>query len=136
MWQDRVKGIFFTEIRDDKIIETTKISDIKKIDIFEEPLRLASTLKITSDKYGNAYALWAQNTGRDYQLFFKARINGKWMDEIVINRGSGYIKLPDIKVDNMGTIHISYTKSINPNEPRRTIGVGKYGCFYLKLERG
>lgn len=134
LWQDRDKGIFFAEILDGRVTETTKISGLKKVEISQEPLNMASTLKIASDKDGNAYALWAQNSGNDYKLFLKTRINGKWSEEIVINSGSGYLKLPDMEVDTNGAIHITYTKPVNPNEVRRTIGVGPYGCYYLKLE--
>jgi hypothetical protein len=73
--------------------------------------------------------IWLQNSGENYELYFKARIEGKWSSEIVINQGPGYLKLPDMKVDEKGKVHITFIKSINPNEPR-----GKYGCFYMNLE--
>lgn len=131
LWQDIREGIFFSEIRNGIRIETLKISDIKKMDIpSQEPLPAASTIKVASDNSGNVYALWTKNSGKDYTLYFKARIGGQWKPEVIINQGPGYLKLPDMKIDKEGRVHITYIKSINPNEPH-----GKYGCFYIKLEQ-
>ena len=130
LWQDVKNGIFVAEVRDGKKNDVIKISDMKKADISGEPLWFASTIRVASDNNGNVYALWAQNTGRSYQLYFRSRIHGKWMKEITISRGNGYLQLPDMKVDKAGKIHITYIKSMNADEPH-----GKYGCFYMKIER-
>jgi hypothetical protein len=129
LWQDREKGIFFLELNNGNKIELTQISDGKEID-FIQPLAVASTAKVAADNYGNAYVLWIQNSGCDYKLYFKARIGGRWTKEQAINQGSGYLKLPDMKVDHEGIVHITYIRSLDPHKP-----LGKYGCFYLKLKR-
>lgn len=132
LWQDFENGVHFAELYDDKKPAITKISDIKKFNkINEEPLVRASTVKVASDTSNNAYALWTQNNGRDYQLFFKARINGQWSSELIINKGPGFLKLPDMKVDKKGIVHIIYIKSMEQND----LKYGKYGCYYMKLEK-
>jgi hypothetical protein len=132
LWQDFEKGIYFAELYDEKKSEITKISDSKKFNMInEEPLVRASTVKVASDTSGNAYVLWTQNNGRDYQLFFKARINGQWSSELIINKGTGFLKLPDMKVDKDGFIHITYIKSMDEHD----LKYGKYGCYYMKLEK-
>lgn len=132
LWQDRAKGIFFSEINNGEKIELTQIGSTKDINHI---IPLASTIKVTADNDGNAYALWAENSwidfkSYDYKLQFRARINGQWMPQQTINQGSGVVKVPDMKVDKEGTVHITYIKSMSENVP-----YGKYGCFYMKLER-
>lgn len=134
LWHDTEKGLFFSEIRDGEIVEVDVISDMKTKAIFQDPFSMASTVRISSDNNGNSYAIWAQNSGHDYKLLFRAKKDGKLTETITINSGKGYVKLPDIKVDKQGTVHIAYIKPINPNEVKKTIGVGKHGCFYLRLE--
>ncbi|KFZ44878.1 hypothetical protein DS62_10360 [Smithella sp. SC_K08D17] len=129
LWQDREKGIFFSELKNGNKIELTPISDMKEIDSIQ-PMAVASTIKVTADNDGNAYVLWIKNTGSGYKLYFKARINGQWTPELIINEGPYSVKLPDMKVDKEGRVHITYIKSINPNKPS-----GKYGSFYMMLER-
>ena len=135
VWQDLKKGIFFTEIRDGVKKENVKIGNIIKPVGYNHSPRGASDIKIASDNKGNIYVLWAQNSGSDYQLFLKARIDGKWTEESIINKGDGYLNLPDMKIDNKGTIHITYVKPLNPHEPRKTSSGGKYGCYYMKLDK-
>lgn len=134
LWQDREKGIFFSELNNGKRIEFTQITDRKEVD-FIQTLAVASTIKVTADNVGNAYVLWIQNSGRDYKLYFKARIDGQWTPEVIINQGPGHLTLPDMKADKEKNIHITYIKSVNPEKAYKTIGEIKYGCFYMKLER-
>ncbi|GAB6268632.1 MAG: hypothetical protein STSR0002_13740 [Smithella sp.] len=129
LWQDREKGVFFSEINNGKRTEQTQISHWKEIDSIQ-PLAVASTIKVTADDDGNAYVLWIKNTGSGYKLYFKARIKGQWTPKLIINEGHYSVKLPDMKVDKEGRVHITYIKSIYPNKPS-----GKYGCFYMMLER-
>jgi hypothetical protein len=131
LWQDREKGIFFSEIKNGKKSELTQISDRKNITIFPN----ASTLKVASDNDGNAYALWIENSESDFKLQFKARLDGQWTQGLIINQGLGSVSSPDMKVDKKGNIHITYIKLVNPHEIRKTLGDDKYGCFYMKLER-
>jgi hypothetical protein len=130
LWQNMTEGIFFSEIKNGGKSEPLRLSNFKRAELSaQDPLPAASTIKVASDVNNNAYALWARNSGKDYKLYLKARIGMQWTSEVIINQGPGYLKLPDMKVDEKGNIHITYIKSINPNEPR-----GKYGCFYMKLE--
>jgi len=131
LWQDTERGIFFCEMKYGKNIEFAKISNIKRERISSEPLWSASTIKIAADARGNAYALWTLNTGDNYQLFFKARINGQWSREYVIGSGPGCVKLPDMKIDKRGKIHVVYLKSRYPEEARPV----KFDCYYTAIER-
>lgn len=135
LWQDVKSGIFFTEIRDGIKKDDLKISNIIQPVDYNDPLGDASDIKIASDHKGNVYALWTQNSGRDYRLFIRARIDGKWTEEIIINKGDGYLKLPDMKIDNKGAVHITYIRSVHPYEPRKTQWGGRFGCYYMKLMR-
>ncbi|MBA3027563.1 MAG: hypothetical protein FP816_01945 [Desulfobacteraceae bacterium] len=126
LWQDRKKGISLSEIDRFGKVETVKISDKKEAKF--NPMAVASTIKVASDKSGNVYVLWAQSFSKEYKLYFKARIDGKWSSEMIVNQGSGRLKLPDMKVDEKGKVHIAYIKSIDPEEPN-----GKYGCFYMSM---
>lgn len=132
LWQDREKGLFFSEMNNGNRIELTQLSDRKEVN-FIQTLAIASTVKIAADNDGNAYVLWVQNSGQDYKLYFKARIDRQWTPDIIINQGSGHLTLPDMKVDKEGNIHITYIKSVNPEKAYKTIGEIKYGCFYIKL---
>jgi hypothetical protein len=132
LWQDPEKGIFFAEIRDDKAPHITLISEMKQVKGDEiDSLELASTIKITADDDGNVYALWIINDDYNYQLFFKSRINGQWAKEQIINHGFGLLKLPDMKVDKKGIVHITFIKSADQKDPR----YGKFDCYYMALER-
>jgi hypothetical protein len=135
LWRDDQKGIFFNEIRDGIKKENLKISNAAKPDKlrYTDTLAVASDVKIASDDKGNVYALWVHNSGRDYQLFLKIRIDGKWTEESIINKGDGYLNLPDMKIDSKGTVHLTYVKPLHPNEPRKTQWGGEYGCYYMKL---
>jgi hypothetical protein len=131
LWQDIEKGFYFAEIIDGANYEVTEITDIKRPSgnsNYIEVLPDASTAKIASDNNGNVYALWLVNSGRDYQMFLKARINGIWTDASVINSGVGIVKLPDMKVDNKGMIHIAYIKYIEQGSKE------DFACFYLNVE--
>lgn len=129
LWQDFGKGIYFAEIRDGNKHDVVEISDMKKTtDVTQEPLEFASTIKVASDNVGNAYALWTMNSGHNYQLFFKARINGKWTKLLKVSSGCGFLKLPDMKIDKKGKVHITYIRSMQLDEPR-----DKFGCYYIKL---
>jgi hypothetical protein len=134
LWQDREKGIFFSELNNGKKSELTQLSDMKEVS-FTQPLELATRIKVAADNNGNAYALWIENssndyTSYDYKVYFRARINGQWMPEIIINKGAGLVTLPDMKVDKEGNVHITCIKSISKN-----VSHSQYGCFYMKLER-
>lgn len=129
LWIDRKKGVYFGEATDTKTKDIMQIGDVINIskDLkYIEPLYLASTTSIAVDKYDNAYALWVQNEGSQYKIFLRARINGKWIEVIVVNSGSGTVKLPDMKVDKNGVIHITYIKKKAEE---------KYYCYYQKVER-
>jgi hypothetical protein len=130
LWLDVKKGIYFSEIRNGRKENPVMIGGLKRSNLWEEPLWFASTIKVASDNDGNAYAVWSQNFDHHYQLFFRARIKGKWTNEINLKEGAGYLKLPDMKVDRQGTVHITYIRSTDPREP-----YGKYGCYYIKLKR-
>ena len=131
LWRDIESGIFFSEMKDGKEVESVKISDIRKMKIPSEPLWSASSIKVAADSRGNAYCLWVQNTGREYRLYFKARINGKWTPGLIVNSGTGYVKLPDMKIDKRGKIHVVYLKSRYPEEARPV----KFDCYYMAIER-
>lgn len=129
LWQDDEKGFYFSEIKDGIQYEITKISDLKRPPENPrhiEPLWGASTTKIAVDFNGNVYALWVMNFDRKYQTFLKTRIDGKWTETVVVNSGHGTVKLPDMKVDKKGLIHITYIKQ-KPSE--------KFACYYLKVEK-
>lgn len=131
LWQDSRKGIYFAELKDGKKPDIKEISNMKLTtpDKFE-PLFTSSHIKIASDIYGNAYGLFTWNNGKEYQLFLKVRINGQWMKEVVVEKGEGILKRPDMKVDNNGIIHIVYIKSKDPKK-----SFGEFGCYYKKLTR-
>lgn len=128
LWQDMKKGIFLSEIAPGNKVDTVTISEKKEGSLSQEPMAVASTIKVASDKSGNVYVLWAQSFSKEYKLYFKARIDGKWSSEMIVNQGSGRLKLPDMKVDEKGKVHITYIKSIDPEKPN-----GKYGCFYMSI---
>jgi hypothetical protein len=126
LWQDRKKGISLSEIDSFGKVETVKINDMKEVMI--NPMAVASTMKVASDKCGNVCVLWVESFFKEYKLHFKARINGKWSSDMIVNQGSGRLKLPDMKVDKNGKVHIAFIKSIDPEQPN-----GKYGCFYISI---
>ena len=130
LWQDMKKGIFLAEIAHGNKVNTVTISEKKKGSLSQEPMVFASTIKVASNKSGNVFVLWAQNSGKEYKLYFKARIDEKWSSEIIINQGLGYLKLPDMKVDEKGKVHIVFIKSTDLGEPN-----GRYGCFYMSLSK-
>lgn len=131
LWRDIKKGVFLSEIQNGTKSETLKIADIKDIKIdYSEPMAIASTVKVASDNSGNVYTLWVNNSGKDYKLFFKFRIGGKWSTEVIVNQGLGYLRLPDMKIDNEGNVHISYIRSSNSTKPR-----DEFSCYYMNLVR-
>jgi hypothetical protein len=138
LWRDIDSGIFLSEIRDGKILETTKIKDMKIPGYLAKnnPIVENIPIELASDKEGNVYVLWANNAKADCRLYFKARMNGQWTEETIINKGRGGFKYPDMSVDKDGNVHITYIKPFNPDDERLTFFEGgKQGCFYMKLER-
>ena len=129
LWQDIENGFYFAEVKDGALHEQTRISDLKPLPPekteYIEPLFGAPGLKITVDHKGNVYALWVLNDQWKYKIFVKGRIKGKWTEANVVSSGPGVAKLPDMKVDKQGVIHITYLKE-TPKE--------KFACYYLKLE--
>lgn len=132
LWQDVKSGFYFGEVINGVKQEIVKLSDMTPTASRQiEPLFGAQTVKIAVDEKGNIYTLWVMNKGiSSHGVFMKARINGKWTDTILVHRGNGIIYLPDMKVDQQGTVHITYIKYLNARMPGE-----KAGCYYIKLER-
>jgi hypothetical protein len=110
LWQDLHKGYFFAEVKDGVLKEVKKIHDPQSA-LSDFPLGGSLEAKITSDDNGNIYCLLSIQYGsrrEECQLILKSRINGKWLEDIVIN--DEVARLPDIKVDKKGIIHIAYIK--------------------------
>jgi hypothetical protein len=129
IWRDLEKGIYVSEIDNRNRNETTQIADVTPSSACLdgiEPLYGASTEKLAVDQQGNIFILWIDNFECQYKVTLKARINGQWSQPVAIKSGQGVVKLPDIKVDKRGVIHIAYVKKM---------GKDKFGCYYVKVEK-
>lgn len=129
MWVDSENGCFFREIADGIPLETIKISSTglthDSTKVFLEPLFGLSMLKIAVDKIGNIYTLWVENSGVEYRIMLRSLISDKWTQTIVVKSGRGTVKLPDMKVDGKGNVHVTYIKGLKVGD--------KFGCYYIKL---
>ena len=142
LWCDASKGYFFAEIQNGELVEVKQIMDIRT---FSDgyPLPRSLEAKITSDSNGNIYCLMSVQYGPrwdDGQLILKARINGKWLDGIVIT--DDVARLPDIKVDKKGGIHIAYIKypkghrkeKLSMEELKQELEKKKHAsCHYVRM---
>ena len=108
----------FEEIKDGTQRGIIKLDEAKVTDEIAEYLLAASTAKLTVDEQGNVYALWVRNFRSQYQIFLKSRVNNKWVQKTSISSGTGIVKLPDMKVDKKGTIHIIYIKKTSEKKSR------------------
>ena len=124
LWQDVEEGFYFEEIKDGIQHGIIKLDEAKVTNEIAEYLWGASTAKLTVDQQGNVYALWVRNFRSQYQIFLKSRANNKWTQTIILNSGTGIVKLPDMQVDKKGTIHITYIKKTSEKN---------VACYYIKL---
>jgi hypothetical protein len=129
VWQDINRGIYFAEVKDGIKKEVTLISDMTSVNKTRKAIgeRYSNWgTRITVDSAGNVYVLWVSNSGSNYSVHLTTRINEKWVEEIVVCSGLGYVTLPDMKVDKDGVIHLVYVKETSTTDS---------GCYYAKLIR-
>jgi hypothetical protein len=141
LWCDVQKGYFFAEIKNGALIEVKQILDIKNLSDF--PLPGSMETEITTDDNGNIYCLMSVQYGQRWdecKLILKSRINGKWLDDILIS--DEVIRAPDIKVDKKGVIHIAYVKypkghkkeKLTMAEIKQEVEkLSKAACYYVKI---
>jgi len=127
IWQDPMNRLFYAEAKvGDQYSLSFKEELFKEKKIMDDHIKSVWPKKMIIDNQGNIHALlhvfYKQKYKASGELILVSKIKGKWTPHVSISNGA-YLTFPNMAIDEMGIIHLTYLKSVD----------GKYRCFYRRL---